>query len=175
MLDVQYLLIIFLNIWKSYYLFLGFFYLWIYYINIIRYLFFFRYLAFFMFLWIGDSFFLLFFFILNLSMTIFAFFLVFTAILNKDKARLIKKCSPILNILKLFFLFLSNIYYFPFFNLVINLYFDSFIYCFNKLISWNYILRLYCRYYNVFLDSLIIIYNLKIKKIYLLRKFIYFI
>ena len=120
-----------------------------------------------------DLFFLLFFFILNLSMTIFAFFLVFTAILSKEKARLIKKCLPILNILKLFFLFLSNIYYFPFFNLVINLYFDSFIYCFNKLISWNYILRLYCRYDNVF--SRFIIYNLKIKKNYLLRKFIYFI
>ena len=120
-----------------------------------------------------DSFLLLFFFILNLSMTIFAFFLVFTAILRKEKARHIMKYLTILNRLKLFFLYLSNIYYFPFFNLVINLYFDSFIYCFNKLISWNYILRLYCRYDNVF--SRFIIYNLKIKKNYLLRKFIYFI
>ena len=101
-----------------------------------------------------DSFFLLFFFILNLSMTIFTFFLAFKAILSIEKARLIKNSLPILNILKLFFLFLSNIYYFPFFNLVIDLYFDFLIYCFNKLISWNYILRLYCIYDNIFLDSL---------------------
>ena len=101
-----------------------------------------------------DSFFLLFFFILNLSMTIFTFFLAFTAILSIEKARLIKNSLPILNILKSFFLFLSNIYYFPFFNLVIDLYFDFLIYCFNKLISWNYILRLYCIYDNIFLDSL---------------------